>query len=192
MSLASLRLALGSSSTVATNLVAFAIRHHFVDKYCSVELKEYRKIFRATDEVRFQDLSPLAHSLYRKPYWGLVKAGQLDNISRRFSWFRKLLSTHDEEVAPIFPDSWKVGQNLVARFADITKCGCLLFCRSCVGADTPCPIRDDLSAALGRVATLLTVAVLLEALQITLDFETSISVKYGVPVSTNPRPSRLW
>ncbi|KAG8906708.1 Vacuolar protein sorting-associated protein 53 [Tulasnella sp. 403] len=114
------------------------VRHHIIDRYCAFEFKEYRKIFRASDE-----------------------AGQLDNISRRFSWFRRQLTSYEEEHARIFPESWKVALYLIARFADIT--------------------RDDLTVALSKAASTLTVAVLLESLQMTLDFESAMSSKYGVP-----------
>ncbi|KAG9000397.1 Vacuolar protein sorting-associated protein 53 [Tulasnella sp. JGI-2019a] len=126
-----------SHACLVVDVLGVDVRLHFIDRYCSIELKEYRKIFRASDE-----------------------AGQLDNIARRFSWFKKLLSGHDTDVAIVFPKSWQVGQHLVARFADITK--------------------DDVSAALSKAAPTLTVASLLEALQLTLDFESSISSKYGV------------
>lgn len=50
-----------------------------------------------------------------------IQAGQLDNLSRRFSWFRKQLASSDEEYGQVFPPGWKVGQHLVGRFAEITR-----------------------------------------------------------------------
>ncbi len=50
------------------------------------------------------------------------KAGQLDNISRRFAWFRRILANHyDEGHAEVFPTEWRVGEHLCARFVDITR-----------------------------------------------------------------------
>ncbi|KAF9022041.1 hypothetical protein BDZ89DRAFT_1070968 [Hymenopellis radicata] len=65
------------SSTVAdaclvVDVLGEDVRNSLVDRYVAMELKEYRRIFRTTDE-----------------------AGQLDNIPRRFSWFLRLLQAHD-------------------------------------------------------------------------------------------------
>lgn len=62
-----------------------------------MELKDYKRIFRLTDE-----------------------AGQLDNLSRRFSWFRRILALHEDEHANVFPPSWNVGKTLCAKFTEIT------------------------------------------------------------------------
>jgi len=62
-----------------------------------MELKDYRRIFRPTDE-----------------------AGQLDNLSRRFSWFRRILSLHEEEHGNVFPTAWSVGKVLCTKFTEIT------------------------------------------------------------------------
>lgn len=69
-----------------------------MDRYVALELKEYRRIFRATDE-----------------------AGQLDNLSRRFAWFRRLLQTHETEQGRVFPAEWKVGWFITAKFIEITR-----------------------------------------------------------------------
>ncbi|KAG8970352.1 Vacuolar protein sorting-associated protein 53 [Tulasnella sp. 419] len=123
---------------LTVNTMGSDVRNHFVDRYCSMELKEYRRIFRSTDE-----------------------AGQLDNIARRFAWFRRQLAHHEEDSSDVFPEDWEVGQQLCARFSEIT--------------------RDDLKAALTKAAPSLTVALLLESLQTTLDFESAISTKYRLP-----------
>lgn len=115
-------------------------RSSLIDWYCALQLREYRRIFRSTDE-----------------------AGQLDNVARRFAWFRRVLRTHDEEHAPAFLEEWRVGRWLVARFVEIT--------------------RDDLKSALVRSGSGLQVAVLLDALNASLEFETALVKKYGVPVS---------
>ncbi|TCD68264.1 Vacuolar protein sorting-associated protein 53 [Steccherinum ochraceum] len=132
------------------------IRSQFVERYVALELKEYRRIFKATDE-----------------------AGQLDNLSRRFAWFRRLLQTHENETGRVFPGDWKVGWYLTAKFSEIT--------------------RDDITVLLSKAGSKLTVKQLLDTLQETLDFESSMARKYATPIedilkATQPasatRPSR--
>lgn len=76
------------------------IRASFVERYVALELKEYRRIFKATDE-----------------------AGQLDNVTNRFGWFRRLLQTHETETGRVFPGDWQVGWHLLAKFIEITRYG---------------------------------------------------------------------
>ena len=118
-------------------------RSSLIDWYCSLQLKEYRRIFRATDE-----------------------AGQLDNVSRRYAWFRRILKTHEDEHAAAFVPEWHVERWMVRRFAEITK--------------------DDLKSVLVREQGRLNVATLLEALNSTLEFEAAMSRKYNMPVSQMP------
>lgn len=80
------------------DVIGLDFRLHLIDRYVGMELKEYRRIFRTTDE-----------------------AGQLDNISRRFAWFRRLLHTHEIEQGRVFSAEWKVGWHLLAKFTEITK-----------------------------------------------------------------------
>ncbi|CDO68963.1 hypothetical protein BN946_scf184782.g11 [Trametes cinnabarina] len=129
------------------------VRAQFIERYVALELKEYRRIFRATDE-----------------------AGQLDNLSRRFAWFRRLLQTHETEQGRVFPAEWKVGWFLTAKFIEIT--------------------RDDMTALLSKAGTKLTVKQLLDTLQETMEFEASLTKKFGVSLRellktiTPPNPSR--
>ncbi|KAI0744093.1 Vps53-like protein [Daedaleopsis nitida] len=115
------------------------VRAQFVERYVALELKEYRRIFRATDE-----------------------AGQLDNISRRFAWFRRLLQTHETEQGRVFPAEWKVGWFLTAKFIEIT--------------------RDDMTALLSKAGSKLTVKQLLDTLAETMEFEASVMKKYSTPL----------
>ncbi|GAC71323.1 late Golgi protein sorting complex, subunit Vps53 [Moesziomyces antarcticus T-34] len=109
-----------------------------IDWYCSLQLREYRRIFRATDE-----------------------AGQLDNVSRRFAWFRRILKIHEDEHAPAFLDRWHAERWLIRKFADVTK--------------------EDLRSVLIREQSRLNVATLMEALNSTLEFEAAMARKYNVP-----------
>ena len=54
-------------------------RSRLITWYCNTQLREYRQVFRGNEE-----------------------AGSLDNISRRYSWFRRMLKTYDEEHAALF------------------------------------------------------------------------------------------
>lgn len=90
--------ALIADACLVVDVLGADFRAHLVDRYVTLELKEYRRIFRNTDE-----------------------AGQLDNISRRFAWFRRLLHTHEIEQGRVFPSEWRVGWHLLARFSEITR-----------------------------------------------------------------------
>ncbi|KAG8953402.1 Vacuolar protein sorting-associated protein 53 [Tulasnella sp. 424] len=127
-----------SQGCLVVDVLGEDVRDQYIDRYCSMELKDYRRIFKPSDE-----------------------AGQLDNLSRRFSWFRKQLSSSDEDYSQIFPPAWKAGEHLVARFAEIT--------------------REDLSTLLAKTSSTMSVAQLLEALQMTFDFESLMATKYGIP-----------
>ncbi|KAJ3554569.1 hypothetical protein NM688_g3036 [Phlebia brevispora] len=115
------------------------IRSQFIDRYVALELKEYRRIFKATDE-----------------------AGQLDNVSTRFAWFRRLLQTHETETGRVFPGDWHVAWFLVAKFVEIT--------------------RDDMTALLSKAGSNLIVKQLLDTLQEVMDFESSMAKKYATPI----------
>lgn len=114
------------------------VRSTLIDRYVSIELKEYRQIFRTTDE-----------------------AGQLDNISRRFSWFHRLLQSHELHQGRIFPGEWRVGWRLLCKFVEIT--------------------REDFSALLSKAGKSLNVKTLLDNLQLTADFEASMCKKWATP-----------
>lgn len=58
---------------------------------------------------------------YRRIFGAASEAGQLDNITRRFAWFRRVLKSHEEENAAIFPPAWNVGAVLTAGFSEVTK-----------------------------------------------------------------------
>nr|VWO97163.1 Chloride channel protein [Ganoderma boninense] len=115
------------------------VRAQFIERYVALELKEYRRIFRATDE-----------------------AGQLDNLSRRFAWFRRLLHTHETEQGRVFPAEWRTGWFLTAKFIEIT--------------------RDDMTGLLSKAGSKLTVKQLLDTLAETMEFEASMVKKYSTPL----------
>ena len=113
-------------------------RTRLVNWYCNTQLREYRQIFRNHDE-----------------------AGSLDNISRRYSWFRRILKYYDEEHAAIFPPSWRVNEILANVFCEGT--------------------RDDYKEILSRNSRngqIIDINLLLSCLQETLDFEHSLERRF--------------
>ncbi|MCJ1393835.1 Vacuolar protein sorting-associated protein 53 [Xylographa bjoerkii] len=114
-------------------------RARLITWYCNTQLREYRQVFRGNDE-----------------------AGSLDNISRRYSWFKRMLKTYDDQHAAIFPGPWRVDEMLANAFCEGT--------------------RDDFKAILAKAirradGQSLDVNLLLSCLQETLDFEHSLERK---------------
>ncbi|CAG7962611.1 unnamed protein product [Penicillium olsonii] len=135
----------GSKRTMLAEacLVADALGEHarsrLVTWYCNTQLREYRQVFRNNEE-----------------------AGSLDNISRRYSWFRRILKIYDEENAAIFPASWKVNEILANVFCEGT--------------------RDDFKGILSRSVRsgqTIDVNLLLSCLQETLEFEHSLDRRFS-------------
>ena len=114
-------------------------RNALIDWYCTRQLREYRRVFRAVDE-----------------------AGGLDNVARRYAWFRRLLRTYTDEHAPAFLPAWHIDQRLLALFAEIT--------------------HDDLKSVLVRMQPRLDVEMLLQALHVTNEFEAQVARQYAVPL----------
>ncbi|OBT82865.1 hypothetical protein VE02_08566 [Pseudogymnoascus sp. 03VT05] len=122
-------------------------RARLITWYCNTMLREYRQVFRGNDE-----------------------AGSLDNIGRRYSWFKRMWKTYDDEHAAIFPLSWRVNEMLANAFCEGT--------------------REDYKAILEKSTrrtdgNTLDVSLLLRCLQETLDFEHSLEAKFA----SDPRAS---
>lgn len=116
-------------------------RSRLVTWYCNFQLREYRQVFRNNEE-----------------------AGSLDNISRRYSWFRRILKIYDEEYAAVFPASWRVNEILANVFCEGT--------------------REDYKGILSRSVRngqTIDVNLLLSCLQETLDFEHSLERRFVAP-----------
>lgn len=107
--------------------------------YCNTQLREYRQVFRGSEE-----------------------AGSLDNISRRYAWFRRVLKAYDEEHSTIFPPHWRVNEIIANSFCEGT--------------------RDDYKGILSRLTRsgqVVDVNLLLSCLQETLDFEHSLERRFA-------------
>ncbi|XXH05425.1 membrane anchor subunit of succinate dehydrogenase, Sdh4 [Hypoxylon texense] len=122
-------------------------RNRLVTWYVNTELREYRSVFRGNDE-----------------------AGSLDNIGRRYAWFKRMVKGYEEEHAAIFPPHWRVGETLAMAFCDGTK--------------------DDYKGILERSmrrvdGPKVDVNLLLSCLQETMDFEQTLERRF----SNEPRAS---
>ena len=73
-------------------------RSRLITWYCNTQLREYRQLFRGSEE-----------------------AGSLDNIAMRYSWFKRLLKAYDNEHRFIFPPAWKVDETLSNAFCEGTR-----------------------------------------------------------------------
>lgn len=109
--------------------------------YVNTELREYRQVFRGNDE-----------------------AGNLDNIGRRYAWFKRMMKTHEDEHAAIFPPHWRANETLATAFCDGT--------------------RDDFRGILEKSmrrtdGNKIDVNLLLSCLQETLDFEQSLEKRFA-------------
>jgi hypothetical protein len=109
--------------------------------YCNTMLREYRQVFRSSDE-----------------------AASLDNISRRYSWFNRMLKTHDADYASLFPPSWRVDDMLTNAFCDTTR------------DDYKHILQRSMRRADGQPPD---VNLLLSCLQETLDFEHSLERRFS-------------
>ena len=116
-------------------------RARLITWYCNTQLREYRQLFRGSEE-----------------------AGSLDNISRRYSWFKRLLKTYDDEHAAMFPPYWRVNELLANAFCESTR------------EDFKGILQRSMRRADGQT---LNVDLLLSCLQETLDFEHGLERRFS-------------
>lgn len=103
--------------------------------FCNHQLREIKTIFVSTDE-----------------------AGSLDNLQRRFLFFKRVLKNYEELFAPLFPENWKVEEELSNRFCEHT--------------------RDGIKQILSQNGKTTDVDMLLNSLQQALDFEKFLNNKF--------------
>ncbi|KAF3911266.1 hypothetical protein AA313_de0204191 [Arthrobotrys entomopaga] len=94
----SLRRGMLSEGCEVMDAVGDSARTRLINWFCNTQLREYRQIFRGSEE-----------------------AGSLDNISRRYAWLKRILKTYDEEHVYIFPSFWRVSEILARTFCDNTR-----------------------------------------------------------------------
>lgn len=91
----------------------------------------------------------------------------MDNISRRYSWFNRVLKTFEAEHAFIFPSHWRVNEMLANAFCEGT--------------------RDDFRLILQRASRrsdgqALDANLLLDCMQETLEFEQNLEKRLNSSV----------
>ncbi|EKD18194.1 GARP complex subunit Vps53 [Drepanopeziza brunnea f. sp. 'multigermtubi' MB_m1] len=134
------KIVLGEACLV-TDALGDNARARLVTWYVNTQLREYRQVFKGNDE-----------------------AGSLDNIGRRYSWFKRMLKTYDDEHAGIFPLQWRVNEILANAFCEGT--------------------RDDFKGILERSMRRqdggkIDVNLLLSCLQETMDFEQGLEKRFA-------------
>ena len=75
-----------------------SFREKIIKRYVDLQLSDYRQIFRNSEEV-----------------------SQIDNISRRYAWLKRLLKTLDEKHADIFPPQWCFTARVCEQFCNYTR-----------------------------------------------------------------------
>lgn len=124
-----------------------------INWYCSTQLRQYRTIFNIADE-----------------------AGSLENISKRYAFFKRLLKEHVENYAKFFNPSWHMAEELANAFCNYTC--------------------DDIKTLLAQGGKNINVQLLLKALQDTLEFEQYMekrfaSVSNSIPSKKDANSSSL-
>ncbi|RDA92930.1 hypothetical protein CP533_3853 [Ophiocordyceps camponoti-saundersi (nom. inval.)] len=109
--------------------------------YVNTELREYRQLFRGNDE-----------------------AGSLDNIGRRYAWFKRMMKRHEDDHAMLFPAHWRISELLATAFCEGTR------------DDFRGILERSMRRADGNKAD---VNLLLSCLQETLDFEQGLEKRFS-------------
>ncbi|CCH40857.1 hypothetical protein BN7_391 [Wickerhamomyces ciferrii] len=123
------------SSCEMLDLIGNDHHNRLINWFCNQQLKEIKSIFISSDE-----------------------AGSLENISRRFLFFKKLLKIYEQNYQLFFPDSWKVEEQLTLRFCEHTK--------------------DSIKQVLATSGKDTNVDLMLSSLQETLEFEKFLNAKF--------------
>ena len=125
------------SAAVSNASFASQARRRQVDEFATAQLKPYSKIFRPAEE----------HS-------------GLDQVDRRFAWFRRLLKNIDERFENVFPAHWHLQYKLCLQFLQMTFEGVKMKLE-----DTDSPDSEN-------------VIVIVKALQKSLLFEREMTAKF--------------
>ena len=87
-----------ANACLVLDAIGVEAKNALLEWYCNLQLREYRRIFRPSEE-----------------------AGQLDNLSRRFGWLRRSLKQYDNDAANVFPAAWNVPGCLLGAFVAVTR-----------------------------------------------------------------------
>ncbi|KAJ2810594.1 Vacuolar protein sorting-associated protein 53, partial [Coemansia furcata] len=123
-------------------------RDGIVAFYCDMQLRAYAAIFQLGDDV-----------------------SQLEHISRRYAWLRRILRNYSDDHAAVFPEQWRVGEALSRRFSEAT--------RDQLGEIMA--TRDDIG-----------VEHLMSALADTLAFEAQCNKKFGIVAKDGESPAHVY
>lgn len=126
---------------LVTDALGDAAKTRLLSWYLNTELREYRQVFRGNDE-----------------------AGNLDNIGRRYAWFKRMMKTHEEEHAILFPPHWRTNEVLATAFCDGTR------------EDFKTILEKSMRRTDGNKVD---VNLLLSCLQETLDFEQTLERRFS-------------
>lgn len=130
------------------DLLGVSYRDKLINWFISNQLKEIQSIFRSTEE-----------------------AGSLENLNRRFIFFKRVFKTVEQRYSSKFPEDWKILQKLCDKFCEITKL--------------------DLREVLLKESKTIGVNLLLTALSETLEFENFLNMKFKAHNSSKPADSEV-
>ncbi|CAG8439263.1 11268_t:CDS:10 [Acaulospora colombiana] len=140
-----------SDACLVIDIMGADVKKQLIDWYCDRQLGEYKRIFRGFEGRH--DSSWL---------FFLNKSSDLESTSRRYSWLKRVLKSHDEEHALIFPVDWRVSEALCIEFCEIT--------------------REAISKTLSKAESELDVKTLLKNLQLTIEFEGQLAKRFSQDV----------
>ncbi|GMM36540.1 Vps53 protein [Saccharomycopsis crataegensis] len=132
----------GDNLTKACNILDIlgdSYRLKLVNWFCDTELKEIRSIFGNLKD----------------------EAGALENVSRRYLFFKKLLKNYDDQFKKIFPLNWEVDKELASKFCEFNQSN----------ISQALTTSGDLSGTDGGENTNINVESVVESLTSTLEFE---------------------
>ncbi|PVU92470.1 hypothetical protein BB559_003704 [Furculomyces boomerangus] len=73
-------------------------KNKIIEYYIETQLRSYKDIFQLNDDV-----------------------SELENVSRRYAWLRRILRNYTEVHESLFPEKWEIGLNLCFRFCSLTN-----------------------------------------------------------------------
>lgn len=112
-------------------------RTELITWFCALHLKDYHNLFGSESEI-----------------------SGLNDVSRRYSWLKRLLKGFDEHHTPLFPASWKVAENMTHKFCIDTRTSVI----AALDVEDQKPDFDNVA--------------MLSALEVTIDFESKLALRF--------------